>query len=122
VPLYVADHDPSLTLYEAQIAAIARLSEVRFVKQLPAEDSPVTVTGSGKVMLHVEIDREAERARQSKEAERLEGEIVKAKAKLSNASFVERAPPAVVDQERTRLAEFEAKLVELRAQLAKLAA
>jgi valyl-tRNA synthetase len=52
---------------------------------------------------------------------RLEGEIVKAKAKLGNASFVERAPAKVVEQERERLAGFEATLVKLKQQLEKLA-
>jgi len=90
------------------------------VARLPAEDAPVALTDAGKLMLHVEIDRDAERARVAKEVERLEGEIGKAGAKLGNASFVERAPAAVVEQERKRLADFTAKLADLRAQLAKL--
>jgi valyl-tRNA synthetase len=83
-------------------------------------DAPVAVTGSGKLMLHVEIDRDAERLRLGKEIERLAGEVEKARAKLGNASFVERAPAAVVDQEKKRLADFEAKLADLRSQLGKL--
>jgi valyl-tRNA synthetase len=67
------------------------------------------------------VDPAAERERLSKEATRLEGEIVKAKAKLGNASFVERAPAKVVEQERERLAGFEATLVKLKQQLEKLA-
>jgi valyl-tRNA synthetase len=121
VPMYIADHSPALAAYETQIAAISRLSEVRFVQALPAQDAPVSITGSAKLMLHVEIDRDAERSRLSKEADRLEGEIVKANAKLGNASFVERAPAAVVDQEKKRRADFETKLADLRVQLAKLA-
>ena len=73
-------------------------------------------------MLKVEIDVAAERERLSKEAARLEGEIRKAEAKLGNASFVERAPPTVVDQERQRLAKFSSNLAEVRAQLDKLRA
>jgi valyl-tRNA synthetase len=120
VPLYIADHPKSLTTYAAQISAVARLSEVRFVDKLPAEDAPVSITGNGKLMLHVEIDRAAERIRLTKEAERLEGEIAKARANLGNESFVQRAPPAVVDQMKKRLADFEAKHADVRTQLGKL--
>ncbi|HEX7402816.1 MAG TPA: class I tRNA ligase family protein, partial [Usitatibacter sp.] len=120
VPLYVADHHASLVAYQAQIAAIARLSEVRFVATLPDKDSPVSITAGAKLMLHVEIDRDAERARLTKETGRLEGEIAKAAAMLGNASFVERAPPAVVEQKKKELAEHETRLADVRAQLAKL--
>ncbi len=120
VPLYIADYAPILPAHEAAIASIARLSEVRFVDQLPAHDAPVAMTSSGKVMLHVEIDREAERKRLVKEIDKLAAEIENLKAKLANASFVERAPAAVVEQERKRLADNEAKLGDLRTQLGKL--
>ncbi|MEP7068282.1 MAG: hypothetical protein ABI789_03535 [Usitatibacter sp.] len=90
------------------------------MKELPQRDSPVAITDSGKVMLIVEVDREAERARLTKEKERVEAEIAISKAKLATATFVDRAPPAVVEQERKRLADREAKLADLRTQLGKL--
>jgi len=93
---------------------------VRFVDALPAEDAPVSITASAKLMLHVEIDRSAERLRLAKEIERLELEATKARTKLGNASFVERAPAAVVEQEKKRLADFDSKLNDLRGQLGKL--
>jgi valyl-tRNA synthetase len=120
VPLYIADYTVSLPAHEAQIASLARLSEVRFVPSLPAQDAPVSITGNAKLMLHVEIDPEAERIRLTKEKDRSEAEIAKSKAKLTNASFVERAPAAVVEQEKKRLADFETKLADLRTQLGKL--
>jgi valyl-tRNA synthetase len=120
VPLYVADYAPALPAHKDTIGAIARLSEVNFVPRLPEKDSPVTITDSGKLMLHVEIDRDAERSRLTKEKERENGEIAKSKAKLSNASFVERAPAAVVEQEKKRLAERESKVADIQAQLLKL--
>jgi valyl-tRNA synthetase len=120
VPLYLADADPVLRGHVAGIAALARLSEVRFVDALPAEDAPVAITGAAKLMLHVEIDRAAERARLSKEIERLESDLAKTRAQLGNASFVERAPPAVVDEAKRRLADFEARHADLRNQLGKL--
>jgi valyl-tRNA synthetase len=71
-------------------------------------------------MLQVTTDPVVERERLTKEAARLEGEIIKARAKLANASFVERAPASVVAQERERLAAFEATLAKLKAQIEKL--
>jgi valyl-tRNA synthetase len=71
-------------------------------------------------MLKVEIDLAAERERLVKEIARLEGEIGKAQAKLGNASFVERAPPAVVEQEKQRLDRFCSTLQQVRSQLEKL--
>jgi valyl-tRNA synthetase len=90
--------------------------------ELPPSDSPVAVVGPHRLMPHVEVDPQGERDRLGKEAARLEGEIAKARGKLGNASFVERAPAAVVAQERERLAGFEATLGKLRTQLEKLTA
>jgi valyl-tRNA synthetase len=71
-------------------------------------------------MLHVEVDREAECARLSKEIEKLESDLARTRAQLGNASFVERAPPAVVAEAKKRLADFEARHVDLRSQMTKL--
>ena len=65
------------------------------------------------------IDLDAERARLKKEIARIEGEIVKSNAKLSN--FGERTPAAVVGQERARLADWNTQLNALREQVARLA-
>jgi valyl-tRNA synthetase len=64
------------------------------------------------------IDLDLERARLDKELKRVEGEIEKSQAKL--AKFGDKAPPAVVEQERVRLAEWTAKLDALQAQRARL--
>jgi valyl-tRNA synthetase len=107
---------------EAGLATLARVSDLRKVIELPPSDSPVAVVGPHRLMPHIEVDPKAERERLGKEAARLEGEIAKARGKLGNAAFVERAPAAVVAQERERLAAFEATLHKLKAQLEKLTA
>lgn len=71
-------------------------------------------------MLKVEIDVDAEKIRLDKEIARLEGEMNKAQAKLTNASFVARAPAAVVEQEKLRVVQFGETLVQVKAQRAKL--
>jgi valyl-tRNA synthetase len=80
----------------------------------------VAVSGGVKLALHVEIDVPAEIERLKKEAARLEGEIAKANGKLANESFVARAPAAVVDQEKQRVAEFTATRARLLDQVQRL--
>jgi valyl-tRNA synthetase len=120
VPAHSAEYAAFLPAHRDTLTSLARLAELNFVPRLPAQDAPVAITSVGKVMLEVKIDRAAERIRLTKEIERLEGEAAKARAKLGNASFVERAPAAVVEQERKRLADFDSKLNDLRGQFGKL--
>jgi valyl-tRNA synthetase len=98
------------------VKALARLSDFRIVDELPTTDSPVQVVDKLRIMLDVKIDPAAERDRIAKEIARLEGEIAKANAKLSNEGFVSRAPQAVIEQERSRLAGFTATLEQLKRQ------
>jgi valyl-tRNA synthetase len=121
VPLFVegADH-ARLQSFAPYLQALAKLSEVQVVDTLPESPAPVSVSGSTRLMLKVEIDIAAERERLSKEVLRLEGEITKANAKLSNESFVARAPAQVVAQEKERVQNFSATVEKLREQLAKL--
>jgi valyl-tRNA synthetase len=102
------------------IAALAKMSDVRWVPTLPAGDAPVQVIASFQLMLEVKIDVAAERDRLGKELVRLQGERGKSEAKLANAAFVDRAPPAVVAQERERLAGFITNIAQLEAQIARL--
>jgi len=120
LPLYVADYPEFMPRHALAIATVAKQSEVHFVPALPQRDAPVSVTPSGKVMLHIEIDRAAEKIRLTREIEKVESDLEKQRAKLGNPSFAEKAPPPVVEQARRLLAETEARHADLRGQLGKL--
>jgi len=120
-PLNATGNRATLERNAPYLAALARLSEVKVVDQLPdIIGAPVQVVGDARLMLHIEVDVAAEKARLDKEIARLEGEIAKANGKLSNPNFVDRAPAAVVEQERSRLAQFTDTLGKIREQRAKL--
>ena len=107
------------------LKALARLADVQLLADEAAfaaatQTAPVAVNGELRLALHVQIDVAAEIARQQKEVARLTSEIAKADAKLGNDSFVARAPAAVVEQERARLADFRQALARLEEQLAHL--
>jgi valyl-tRNA synthetase len=70
--------------------------------------------------LHMEIDVAAEKLRIGKEVTRLEGEIARVNGKLSNEAFVAKAPPAVIELERKRVADNAATLLKLQDQLTRL--
>jgi valyl-tRNA synthetase len=122
VPLYAVGERGAIERIAPYAQMLARLESVTAMAELPQADAPVAVAGELRLMLRVEVDLAAERDRLGKEVARLEGEIAKARAKLGNASFVERAPEKIVAQERERLAGFEATLGKLREQLDKLSA
>ena len=120
VPLIAAGDAVQLQAYAPHLKALAKLAEVEIVTDLPEADAPVALAGEFKLMLKIEIDVAAEKERLGKEIARLEGEISKANSKLTNESFVARAPAAVVEQEKARVAEFSASLEKLKTQLQKL--
>jgi valyl-tRNA synthetase len=103
------------------LRALAQLSEVRALAgeaefAAATRAAPVAVQGDTRLALHIEVDVAAETARLAKEIERYRSEIAKAQGKLANQSFVARAPAAVVEQERQRLAEFNQALGRLQHQ------
>jgi valyl-tRNA synthetase len=125
VPLLVLDSGSDAAFLEQStplLKALAKVSEVQVFTDEAAfavatVHAPVVIAGSTRLALHVEIDVAAETERLGKEVARLTGEIVKAEAKLSNESFVARAPAAVVAQEQQRVADFKATRDRLQSQL-----
>ncbi len=110
----------------AGAAKLAKLSDVKVFAdeaawQAAAQAAPVAVVGEARLALFVEIDVAAEKARLGKEAARLQGEIAKANGKLANEAFCAKAPAAVLEQEKKRVADFSATLERIQEQLARLA-
>jgi valyl-tRNA synthetase len=120
VPLIATGDAALLGEFGPYLMPLLRLLDVKIVAALPASDAPVQVIGEYRLMLHIEVDPAAERERIGKEIARIDGEIVRANAKLGNESFVARAPAAVVEQERSRLAGFAATLEKLKEQYGRL--
>ncbi len=121
VPLIASGNVEELKYNKPYLMALARLDDVQIVDTLPYDTgAPVQVVGNAELMLHIEIDIEAERIRLNKEIERLKAEISKSEAKLSNKNFVEKAPETVVQQEHDRLSSFNQILGKLTEQINRL--
>ncbi|MDT7516238.1 valine--tRNA ligase [Rhodoferax mekongensis] len=129
LPLYVvAQTEAEVAFLQSSAAvlqALAKLSEVKLFDneaawQAAAQSAPVAVVGEARVCLFVEVDVAAEKLRLGKEVTRLEEQIAKASTKLNNEAFVAKAPAAVLEQERKRVADFAATLTKVQEQLARL--
>ena len=103
------------------LPALARLTEAKLVDKLPeAEDAPIAVCNGARLMLKVEIDKAAETARLSKEAEKLQKALDKLSAKLGKPGYVDKAPAHLVEKDKAELAELADKMGKVKAALAKL--
>ena len=108
---------------------LKKLAKLESIRVLPAGQEPplaaTALVGEMEVLVPMAglIDKDAELARLDKELARLDGEVKRVGGKLSNESFVAKAPAEVIDKERAKLAEAEqalAKLAEQRARIASL--
>jgi valyl-tRNA synthetase len=130
LPLFVvantAQENEFLKTAAPVLQALAKLNEVRIFDSetawaAAAQAAPVAVVGEARICLHMEVDVAAEKLRLGKEVTRLEGQIASANGKLSNEAFVAKAPAAVIEQERKRVADFAATVAKMREQLDQLA-
>ena len=113
-----------LTENEAFLKKLAKLSSVQVLAE--NEEAPLAATalvGELEVLVPMAglIDKTAELARLDKEIGRLDGEVKRIGGKLSNAGFVDKAPAAVIDKERAKLADAEQALTQLSEQRARIA-
>ncbi len=119
-PLFV-ESEQDLADYLKYLPMMARLTEATQVATLPeSEDAPVAVCNGARLMLKVEVDKEAETARLNKEAEKLQKALDKLNAKLSKAGYMDKAPAHLVEKDQAELAELQEKMAKVQTALAKL--
>jgi valyl-tRNA synthetase len=107
------------------VTQVARLASVDWLgADEKAPESAIALVGEMRVLIPLAglIDKEAELTRLEKEIGKLSGNLEKCQAKLTNPNFVERAPEAVVAQERARVAEMQGALGQLQAQAERIRA
>lgn len=120
-----ADDQRRLSAFEPLLAKLAKLESVRLLAA--GEEAPLaatTLVGEMEVLVPMAglIDKDAELARLDKELARLQGEVARVGGKLANEGFVAKAPEAVLEKERAKLAEAEQALAKLAEQRARIAA
>jgi valyl-tRNA synthetase len=106
----------TLLLGAAHIRSLAGAESLRIVQSLEISLTNAAVAVLADVEIHLPleglIDRDAERARLLKAKADLEKPLSAVRAKLQNASFLERAPADVVEAQRTKEEELLAQLVQ----------
>ena len=125
VPLVVVGANAAtqarLSQTEAVLRRMARLENISQADAVP-EGAVQTVLGEATLALPLAdvIDVDAERARLKKDIGKVEGEIKKISGKLGNQGFLDKAPEAVIEENKARLADEEARRDKLAAALARL--
>ncbi len=105
------------------ITALAKLEDISLLSG-EAPLSASAIVGNMTLMIPMAglIDKEAELSRLSKAIEKLEKDVSKTEGKLANENFVSKAPAAVIEKEKAKLAEAKTALAKLQQQQAEIAA
>ena len=93
--------------YAPLIERLARLENIAFTAEVP--DGAVQFVHNGTraaLVVSDALDIEAEKARLTKELAKIDGEIIKIEKKLGNENFISKAPVEVIDEQKSRLAEY----------------
>ena len=125
----IIDAGDSKPLIEGRLEQIRSLAKAHPIsvygdgQPAPTPDrARVSVLGRARVILPMAglVDLDAERRRIEAERAELDGVIAKLEERLSNEAFVTKAPHAVVEKERARLADYRERLAKLQERLAEI--
>jgi len=123
--VYAGELTPAITPYSQTIQTLARARPVTFLdskEEAPRSENVVAlVLKESEVIIPMEsmIDLEAERKRLQKEIEQSQAEIAALAGRLKDKAFLSKAPAAVVNKERDKLAVRKDKLKRLKQQINK---
>jgi valyl-tRNA synthetase len=108
-------------LWADTVKRLARLSDIGFADTAPANAVQIVVRGEVAALpLKGVIDLDAEWARLEKEVAKVTADIARVDAKLGNADFIRRAPEEVVEGEREKREEAEARRAKISEALERL--
>ena len=112
-----------LESYDGFVRQLARVESIDRVLEVAA-DAATALAGETTALVPLSdlIDIEVEKQRLAKDLEKMRADFGRISGKLDNASFVEKAPAAVVEKERARRAELEDRIARTQSQLEKLRA
>jgi valyl-tRNA synthetase len=120
-----ADDQQKLSKHENILISLARLDTITWLNnEDEAPESAIALVGDMKILIPLAglIDKQAELKRLNKEMEKLKKELAKCTGKLENPKFTDRAPAAIVEKERQRVAKMNSSLQQLEQQEAKIRA
>jgi valyl-tRNA synthetase len=108
--------------YLAKLAKLESMTLLGSDEKAPA--SATALVGEMEILIPMAglIDKEAELARLNKAAEKLQKDVARTSGKLSNENFVSKAPAAVIEKEREKLADMQMQLDKISEQKATIEA
>ncbi len=106
------------------LASLGRVESIEWLGDSEGPESATALVGDMKLLIPMAglIDKEAEQARLEKDLDKKRGDLERTEKKLGNASFVDKAPAAVVDKEKAKAEDLRSAITQLEEQLAKIAA
>jgi valyl-tRNA synthetase len=110
------------TLY---LKKLGRLESITWLNPSDATpESAIALVGELKILIPMAglIDKDAELARLEKEIQKILNDLPRVEGKLSNPTFIDKAPPEVIEKEKAKLADLRSTLNNLEQQKARIQA
>ncbi len=114
-----------LTNNTVYLQKLARLESITWLNNNDTTpESAIALVGEMKILIPMAglIDKEAELARLEKEIQKINNDLPRVEGKLSNPTFIDKAPTEVINKEKAKLADLQSTLNNLKQQQARIKA